>query len=159
MDLACKSGYDHDWCDGESFSWCACCGVVKHIFERSKREPRAGSSVRRLAQIIERDGPYCHYCGVAFDSLDGARNRATVDHKIPKSKGGTNALENLLPACNVCNSIKESHSYQWMLDYIAEGKKQKRRQATVRPAPRSREEIKELKETFYHLRLARSDKN
>jgi 5-methylcytosine-specific restriction endonuclease McrA len=30
----------------------------------------------------------------------------TIDHIIPKSKGGTNDLENLQPMCNSCNAKK-----------------------------------------------------
>lgn len=30
----------------------------------------------------------------------------TIDHVLPKSKGGTNDLENLVPCCNRCNTKK-----------------------------------------------------
>lgn len=40
----------------------------------------------------------CKYCK--------ARTNLTIDHKIPKIKGGSNALPNLQCLCRRCNSIK-----------------------------------------------------
>lgn len=43
----------------------------------------------------------CVYCGetVKFSYM-------SIDHKVPLSKGGTNALENLQLTCRTCNRIK-----------------------------------------------------
>lgn len=30
----------------------------------------------------------------------------TVDHRTPIARGGSNGIENLVPACNSCNSKK-----------------------------------------------------
>ena len=49
-------------------------------------------------QCLERDYYTCHYCGV--------EEATTADHIIPISKGGTDQLENLVAACNKCNSGK-----------------------------------------------------
>lgn len=43
----------------------------------------------------------CHYCGAEVSEKD-----KTIDHKIPISKGGTNAVENLCVCCRKCNSAK-----------------------------------------------------
>lgn len=45
----------------------------------------------------------CGICGkpIKFEEM-------TVDHKIPLSRGGTNAFNNLQPACRTCNFIKNS---------------------------------------------------
>lgn len=49
--------------------------------------------------IVERDGAdSCTYCG-ATDAL-------LLDHKIPRSRGGTNDIENLQILCATCNSHK-----------------------------------------------------
>ena len=55
----------------------------------------------------------CHYCGCVLD-----RTTATMDHVVPLSKGGTNFLDNILPACRSCNSKKGAR-----LHYV--GKRQK----------------------------------
>ena len=54
---------------------------------------------RRKRRVKRRDGAICHYCGLF--SPDGQ-----VDHIIPLSRGGTDALENLAWACADCNNSK-----------------------------------------------------
>lgn len=44
----------------------------------------------------------CAYCGKKFDLFD----RPTRDHIIPLTKGGDNIKENIVPACQSCNSKK-----------------------------------------------------
>lgn len=38
-------------------------------------------------------------------------NRLTVDHVIPLSKGGSNCIANIRPACGSCNSSKGARDY------------------------------------------------
>ena len=52
-------------------------------------------------EIITRDNNTCQYCGKEFPS-----NKLTLDHLIPKSKGGKNTWENLVTACKKCNQKK-----------------------------------------------------
>lgn len=48
--------------------------------------------------IFKRDGGKCQYCGSTKD--------LTLDHLIPRSKGGKSTWTNLVTACKKCNSIK-----------------------------------------------------
>ena len=56
---------------------------------------------------------YCHYCQcqLAFEEL-------TADHVIPRSKGGTNNIENLVPSCKKCNLKKGAKNYDEFLKEI-----------------------------------------
>lgn len=49
--------------------------------------------------IIMRDGGKCQYCGTA-------RRPLTVDHVIPRKRGGGDTWENLVCACVFCNNKK-----------------------------------------------------
>lgn len=50
--------------------------------------------------IFRRDNNQCQYCG-SFENL-------TLDHIIPKSKGGSSSWDNLVTACNSCNNKKDN---------------------------------------------------
>lgn len=45
----------------------------------------------------------CHYCGKKLKAGD-----ATVDHVIPRSKGGPNSASNFVLSCAPCNTTKGS---------------------------------------------------
>ena len=62
-----------------------------------------GRSARRVAELIDRDGPACAWCG-----LEPWPGTATVDHVCPKSKGGTGETENLVLSCARCNRARRS---------------------------------------------------
>ena len=51
--------------------------------------------------ILIRDNYTCQYCGKKLSP-----NKLTIDHIIPKYKGGRNSWKNLVAACKVCNSKK-----------------------------------------------------
>ena len=62
-------------------------------------------SVRRRLRL--RDGDGCHWCGRRLrDPETGRQARpddATIDHVLPRSRGGGNLLSNLVLACPACN--------------------------------------------------------
>lgn len=51
--------------------------------------------------IFERDGNHCQYCGKRNDQRD-----MTIDHVLPRSRGGNSTWENMVLACFNCNSRK-----------------------------------------------------
>lgn len=58
-------------------------------------------SLRR--RVRERANFLCEYCQTA-EVLSGLR--CAIDHIIPKSRGGSDDLDNLCAACTFCNSRK-----------------------------------------------------
>lgn len=87
--------------------------VVEGAYIRSPNKDYEKPSIIRLAKyvkvpyqkvsltrtnIFRRDGNVCAYCG-------SSRN-LTIDHIIPKSRGGKDCWENLVTACSFCNSKK-----------------------------------------------------
>jgi 5-methylcytosine-specific restriction endonuclease McrA len=48
--------------------------------------------------VFARDSHRCQYCGSAAES---------IDHVLPRSRGGTHAWDNVVAACRRCNTRKE----------------------------------------------------
>jgi 5-methylcytosine-specific restriction endonuclease McrA len=61
--------------------------------------PYKGIVLTRL-NIFKRDNFQCQYCGSTQD--------LTLDHVMPRSRGGATSWENLSTACKKCNSKKGS---------------------------------------------------
>ena len=51
--------------------------------------------------VFARDSWTCQYCG--------SRSNLTVDHVIPRSKGGESSWENIVASCAPCNRRKGDH--------------------------------------------------
>ena len=70
---------------------------------RKRRHPQAYAKM--LARVIERDGTRCHLCGqpVSMDKRQHAKT-PTLDHLIPKSRGGWWIESNLKLAHRDCNN-------------------------------------------------------
>ena len=51
-------------------------------------------------RIFKRDGYECCYCG--------SKRNLTIDHVVPKSRGGSNYWDNLVTSCGRCNSNKDN---------------------------------------------------
>jgi 5-methylcytosine-specific restriction endonuclease McrA len=60
---------------------------------------RRHTALSRRAVFL-RDGGRCQYCGRRADS---------VDHVVPRSRGGTHTWDNVVAACSRCNASKRDH--------------------------------------------------
>jgi 5-methylcytosine-specific restriction endonuclease McrA len=67
--------------------------LLKYIKFRRKRDIKISR-----ARIYQRDKYVCVYCG--------GNKKLTIDHVIPKSRGGENSWENMVTCCFDCNSRK-----------------------------------------------------
>ncbi|HTW82936.1 MAG TPA: HNH endonuclease [Candidatus Sulfotelmatobacter sp.] len=72
--------------------------IVRLLFSVARRR-------RRLAltkmNVLLRDDYRCGYCGVRCGA-----GSASVDHVVPKSRGGRSAWDNLVTCCLACNGRK-----------------------------------------------------
>ena len=76
-------------------------GYLRRAVERRARERSAPGSFTtiELREKIALLGGCCIYCGRSDVKLG-------PDHKIPLSRGGSNDITNIVPACKPCNSRK-----------------------------------------------------
>lgn len=70
--------------------------------KRLIRRPPGRLALNRR-NILRRDGYTCQYCGRHGGEL-------TVDHVVPKSRGGRGTWENLVTACRNCNLKKKNRT-------------------------------------------------
>ena len=77
------------------------------------------SKKTRIAVYKKYDG-HCAYCGrhIAYNDMQ-------VDHFKPQrawnpEDSGTDAIENLMPSCRMCNHYKRAHDLETFRQYIAE---------------------------------------
>ena len=70
-----------------------------------KQQKLTNSINNKKKYLIKRFGNACVYCGYIFKETK--MRRPTVDHLMPKSRGGTDDLENLVISCEPCNKEKK----------------------------------------------------
>ena len=70
--------------------------VIRLVYVVHRPRPRVRLSKR---EILRRDEYRCQYCGRQVANL-------TVDHVIPRHRGGQHCWENLVAACPQCNRRK-----------------------------------------------------
>ena len=73
----------------------------------TSRGELAGWQVR--SYVFHRDGRKCAYCGTA------RAERYELDHIVPKSRGGTDRVSNLVVSCQECNVAKGNMSVEQFL--------------------------------------------
>ncbi len=71
---------------------------LMHLIKR----PRPRVKLTRK-EIFLRDGYICQYCGARSGSL-------TIDHVVPRSRGGLHVWDNVVAACQPCNHRKGGKS-------------------------------------------------
>ena len=75
-------------------------GVIRLVAYIDVRGRHGRSSTKRT-RILARDRYRCQYCGARGTDFD-----LTIDHIIPRSRGGRTVPENLCGACFTCNQRK-----------------------------------------------------
>lgn len=63
----------------------------------------------------------CHYCDRPLQWGKGFSNSATIDHIIPRARGGSYVKSNLVLACFRCNNLRGDMSYGGFLRLVAAG--------------------------------------
>ena len=101
-------------------------------------------------EVYEKTNGHCAYCGCEVEI-----KKMQVDHVRPLRKGGTNDIENLLPACRSCNHYKATFTVEQFRENLQQiPKVLNRDSASYRNAKRYGI-IKESKEPviFYYEKL------
>lgn len=79
-----------------------------------------GKDTPQRRRIFERDNRTCKYCGYILTI-----ETMTLDHKVPKSKGGLNNDNNLVSCCYQCNLYKANMSVETFTKMLSKGRYKK----------------------------------
>jgi len=72
---------------------------TRHHRRRARLVSAAGSfTTAEWTALVKRYDGNCAYCG--------GNGPLEVEHRIPLCRGGTNSIDNILPACRTCNTRK-----------------------------------------------------
>jgi len=77
-------------------------GVAKRHRRRMREGRGGGFSASAWVALRESYGYRCAYCG--------ASTTLHADHRTPLSRGGSNSIDNILPACAPCNLSKHDRT-------------------------------------------------
>lgn len=83
-------------------------------------------SREKIAAVYKRGKKQCHLCHGKLD-LSRYGEQWQCDHLTPVSKGGTNALENLLPAHALCNQRRGARTVAWAKKHVGKPRRKQRR--------------------------------
>lgn len=85
---------------------------ANRVKEANKDRQHVLRSRYSIRQALRGENPRCAYCNRGV-------SKGTIDHVIPKSRGGGNAPENLVLACCQCNAAKSDRTPQeWAEDIL-----------------------------------------
>ena len=78
-----------------------------HLIDETELQPKRLTKWRFRARIFAEWGHACAYCADPAD---------TLDHVLPRFRGGMTVAENLVPACRRCNGAKSSADWrEWFM--------------------------------------------
>lgn len=111
-----KSYYEQNREKAIAYQLAYCRANPDKVADRAKlREDRmaenGGSHTQEELQAkFAEFGNVCVYCGTS--------ERVGIDHMIPVARGGTDGIENIVPACKSCNSKKYTRTAEEFFEYI-----------------------------------------
>jgi 5-methylcytosine-specific restriction endonuclease McrA len=75
------------------------------LLSRYVRLPRGRAVPVSRRGVLRRDAHRCGYCG---------KTATTIDHVLPRSRGGVDSWENLVACCLRCNNLKSDRTPEEM---------------------------------------------
>lgn len=73
--------------------------AIRKALGKRLQTGKLSKRAKRHRDLLFRSHPYCHWCNKKL-----TKNTRTLEHLVPLSMGGTDALINLRLACPECNS-------------------------------------------------------
>ncbi len=81
--------------------------ILKQRRYARQKGAEGAHSAEEWATLLAKYDHRCAYCPTPLDNMNRTR-----DHKVPLTRGGSNRVDNLVPACRSCNSKKGTMTHE-----------------------------------------------
>jgi hypothetical protein len=88
---------------------------AKNVVSIKTAKTKLEKKMPKRALVFKKNDGKCFYCNDQLE-IDAEWH---IEHKQPKSKGGSNELENLVPSCKYCNLKKHNKTAKQYLESSA----------------------------------------
>ena len=112
--------------------WTGTDGRTEGVLPHKKRIGASPNYRTHKHRLLGRQEGRCAGCQVAFPF----RN-FTIDHRVPRSAGGTGYIDNLQLLCGACNSVKGQRDHSSLIDALAQQGILPAQSFSARPRPAS----------------------
>lgn len=89
--------------------------------KKKKRMSRLQNTKRKMQKLWDEGHRTCYYCKRTTIDHVGHRIRGimwTVDHIIPRSEGGSDAIDNMVMSCYSCNRLRGTIPYDYFSKHV-----------------------------------------
>jgi len=96
-------------------------GILTLIDSNTNIKPLSKKEYKKYIRktIFKKNNGRCFYCNCKLQNKNPKdKNYMTMDHKKPKSLGGTITMDNIIPSCNSCNVSKGSLDFEVFINKI-----------------------------------------
>lgn len=100
-------------------------GTYWHEYWKGRAKEEKIAAPKKEKAISPHQQGSCYYCerefGYVKEGLDPVPIKKTIDHIIPKSRGGINSVKNYVAACDLCNMDKTNCTPEEFLQLLKSG--------------------------------------
>jgi len=112
----------------------------------TRRAENREKPIYKREKIYKKYRGRCAYCGIKI----GFKKDFQIDHLKPKSRGGTNDIDNLMPSCKRCNQLKYNSDIEEFRKKIISLRKRRSFQILLQYFPEI-DEIVTIQNIKYHF--------
>jgi len=101
------------------------------------------------------NGFKCYYCGEKMGLKFENEKSFSIDHVIPRSKGGSDTPQNLIFCCAECNFLKKNSDVDWFLANLDRLKQRKLKRELFKARKHPDDRVRDSLKQIFKLRAVR----
>jgi endonuclease I len=85
--------------------------MLSNLFPKKRKKNNRKPEIRKRIYLAIIQNWQCYWCKQECREESGHPNTATIEHITPRSKGGSNEMDNLAMACYNCNNRRGNEDW------------------------------------------------